>query len=150
VNMDEISKYSEKGKKDRDGKIIESTSYQLILGACLDYKNKKYILEAIAERRGLIIKHTPKYHCELAREGIAYSWGFAKLRYRGRVPLEDKNSAMKFRACVDEALDAVSKLSNEYVCIMSCTMAWTRRKTKSSMLRRCLRLMKISAEIVLQ
>ena len=51
VNMDEISKYSEKGKKDRIGKIIESTSYQLILGACLDYKNEKSILKAIAERK---------------------------------------------------------------------------------------------------
>jgi len=38
VNMDEISKYSERGKKDKNGKIIESTSYQLILGACLDYE----------------------------------------------------------------------------------------------------------------
>jgi len=63
-----------------NGKIIESTSYQLILGACLDYKNKKSILEA--KRRGVIIKSTPKYHCELAGGGIEYSWGFAKLRYR--------------------------------------------------------------------
>jgi len=108
VNMDEISKYSERGKKDRNGKIIESTSYQLILGACLDYKNEKSILEAIAERTGVLIKPTPKYHCELAGEGIEYSWGFAKLRYR-RVPLEERNSAVKFRAFVAEALDAVSK-----------------------------------------
>jgi len=83
VNMDEMSKYIEKGKKDRNGKIIESTSYQeLILGACLDYKNEKSILEAVAERRGVLNKPTPKYHCELVGEGIEYSWGFAKLRYR--------------------------------------------------------------------
>jgi len=69
VNMDEMSKYSEKGKKNRNGKIIESTSYQLILGACLDYKNEKSILKAIAERRGVLIKPTPKYHCELAGGG---------------------------------------------------------------------------------
>jgi len=37
-------------------------------------------VEAIAENRGVIIKATPKYHCELAGEGIEYSWGFAKLR----------------------------------------------------------------------
>jgi len=61
-------------------RCIESTSYQLILGACLDYKNEKSILEAIAERRGVIIKSTPKYHCGLVGEGIEYSWGFAKLR----------------------------------------------------------------------
>ena len=72
------------------------------------YENEKSILEAIAERRGVIIKPTPKYHCELAGEGIEYSWGFAKLRYR-RVPLEGKNSATKFRACVAESLDAISK-----------------------------------------
>ena len=101
MNMDEISKYSEKGKKDGNGKIIESTSYQLIHGTCLDYKNEKSILEAIAERSGVIIKPTPKYHCELVWEGIEYSWGFAKLRYRRQVPLEDKNSAaMKFRTYV--------------------------------------------------
>jgi len=41
----------------------------------VDYKNEKSILEAIAERRGVIIKPTPKYHCELVGEGIEYSWG---------------------------------------------------------------------------
>jgi len=49
-----------------------------------------------------------EFYCKLAGEGIDYSWWVAKCRYR-RLPLEGNNSAVEFRACVAEALKAISK-----------------------------------------
>ena len=41
---------------------------------------------------------TPKYHCELAGEGIEYAWGFIKSRYRCILPLSQKKYLDQFRA----------------------------------------------------
>ena len=39
---------------------------------------------------------TPKYHCELAGEGIEYSWGWSKKKYRRQLYANKKgNSAFK-------------------------------------------------------
>lgn len=46
---------------------------------------------------------SPKYHCELAGEGIEYSWGFAKKIFR-RIPLIDKKGKVKFRRIVKKSL----------------------------------------------
>jgi len=38
---------------------------------------------------GVLVDRTPKYHCELAGEGIAYTWGCSKNYYRS-MNLQDK------------------------------------------------------------
>jgi hypothetical protein len=37
--------------------------------------------------------HSPKYHCELAGEGIEYSWGNAKMKYRSFIAREKRTKA---------------------------------------------------------
>jgi len=54
------------------------------------------------------------------------------------------------RRVLPEGYDLEKADRESVIKIQNCTMAWTRRKTKSSMPRRWLRLMQISAEIVLQ
>jgi hypothetical protein len=46
---------------------------------------------------GVMIDRTPKCHCELAGEGIEYTWGCAKNHYR-RQPLKHKKRQGKFPA----------------------------------------------------
>lgn len=46
---------------------------------------------------------TPKYHCELAGEGIEYAWGFMKGRYC-RIPLRQKKRKEDFESCVKKVV----------------------------------------------
>ena len=48
----------------------------------------------------------PKYHFELAREGIEYVWGIVKKVYIIK-PLIDKTTKDKFHQCVKEAMNYV-------------------------------------------
>jgi hypothetical protein len=74
---------------------------------------------------GVEVMFTPKYHCELAGEGIGYAWGFAKCRYR-RIPIKRRRNKEGFLTCVSEVLsrDAISvdrirrfsRRARRYVC----------------------------------
>lgn len=48
----------------------------------------------------LKVNHTPKYHCEVAGEGIEYSWGNSKAKYR-KIRAKDKTTAQQFRVQVN-------------------------------------------------
>ena len=52
---------------------------------------------------GAVCHRSPKYHCEIAGEGVEYSWGNAKMRYR-RIPYSDKRTAGAFLKCVRDCL----------------------------------------------
>ena len=51
---------------------------------------------------------SPKYHCELAGEGIEYSWGLSKKKYRN-IPLEEKKGKENFNRLVRECIEFVRK-----------------------------------------
>ena len=46
---------------------------------------------------------TPKYHCEIAGEGIEYSWGLSKKYYR-KLPIHRKRTKDLFQESVRESL----------------------------------------------
>jgi hypothetical protein len=48
--------------------------------------------------------YSPKYHCEIAGEGIEMCWGFLKKFYRRKFTTAEKTCS--FSRCVDEALAA--------------------------------------------
>jgi len=50
---------------------------------------------------------TPKYHCELAGEGIEYAWGLFK-KYFCQTPHAEKRGKARFRSCVESSLKRVS------------------------------------------
>jgi hypothetical protein len=111
-------RYSKDGKKEdfgEDGKLKEaSQQYALsyLLSHCTDFKEEKSDLEHLAtELSGreatISILFTPKYHCELAGEGIEYCWGAAKRIYR-KLPLKDRRSWESFRNSVVACLSQVN------------------------------------------
>ena len=67
--------------------------------ACYDFVHEKKILQAIMSQRGIMVHRSPKCHAELAGEGIEYTWGYAKNRYR-RLSLKLKRRKENFRESV--------------------------------------------------
>ncbi len=98
-----IEDFSEKGKMDEYGHVICDTSLDMLLSKCSDFLEEKSLLQLNLEKLGATCYHSPKFHCELAGEGIEYSWGNAKLAYR-RVATKEKNTVSKFHQRVKESL----------------------------------------------
>ena len=55
---------------------------------------------------------SPKYHCELAGEGVEYVWCLAK-KYYLSIGIEEKRTKDKFDKCVREAIKFVGKEHDE-------------------------------------
>ena len=102
---------------DANGNKDESKSLRSIMAKCEDFQNEQTQLQYIAEKIGAKVKLTPKCHPELAGEGIEYSWGFGKRRYRREWAMQDddKRTVEDFlalcRACLSnlETGDALTK-----------------------------------------
>jgi len=73
------------------------TKAQLVklLQGCTDFLNTETNLQMIARALGVQAERSPKFHCEIAGEGIEYDWGFCKAKYRCR-PLTDKKGRASF------------------------------------------------------
>ena len=105
--------------------MVPGSSYIELLHECTDFKNEQSILGKVAEKYGMEIWFTPKYHCELAGEGIEYLWGYAKRCYR-RIPAKAKKSKKAFDACVRnvcssamigiERVRRFSRRARRYIC----------------------------------
>ena len=98
--------YSKEGKKidgGNDGDYDLATSYIYILSQMKDFKNEKPLLGKIVEEHDYEVWLTPKYHCELAGEGIEYMWGFTKWIYR-RIPKAKKKLKKDFFKSVKELI----------------------------------------------
>ena len=74
-----------------------------LLGNCTDFEEEESLLQAMGRKLGVTVNQTPKCHCELAGEGIEYSWGCTKNAYHQK-PLSDKRSKEKFRETVRKCL----------------------------------------------
>ena len=99
----------------REDKMEEYKKYSLtyLMGSCEDFKNERSALEQLAAdlsqrySRNLEILVTPKYHCELAGEGIEYAWGLGK-RYFRRLTRNKKGNKTKFMQVVRDSMGKVS------------------------------------------
>ena len=106
----EIDKfYTVLGKQDENGNRIEGTSLRFLLSSLPDFKNEMTLLQYRAEQLGVEIDCSPKYHPEIAGEGIEYVWGFSKSTYR-RMPLGTKKK-QGFRELVTAALNTNNVLT---------------------------------------
>ena len=80
---------------------------------CSDFANKKTAIEklfaSISTKKGCSfdVLCTPKYHCELAGEGIEYVWGLIKRRFRA-VMLSKRDKMDKFRAAAKDIFKTVT------------------------------------------
>ncbi|KAI2488872.1 hypothetical protein MHU86_25926 [Fragilaria crotonensis] len=70
-----------------------------ILANCKDFKDEATALEFSGTQLGVTVKLTPKFHAQLAGEGIEYSWAHSKAFYR-RLPLSHKRGQESFKKLV--------------------------------------------------
>jgi len=82
---------------------------------------KPWVIHAM----GILIDRTPKCHCELAGEGIEYSWGCLKNFYH-HLPVTEKRTKKNFQGLVRRSLShelltterirKFSKQASQYIC----------------------------------
>jgi hypothetical protein len=129
VDENNVDKYRMNGAKDwyeidEDGKTTtklkpehedDFKKYSLVhlMTECADFKNEKSAMEKLLEDLSfgqeftVSLMATPKYHCELAGEGIEYSWGLSKKKYR-RQPYADKKGKSAFKELLVKCLKLVN------------------------------------------
>jgi len=105
LDVSKIVDYSVSGKKMDDGDIDLSFSFRGIMEGCFDFENEETQLQSLGSALGIIVDRTPKFHAELAGEGIEYSWGYSKGLYRGK-PFSRKKKKESFKELVRECTNA--------------------------------------------
>lgn len=79
-------------------KYTKATLVQLLADAA-DFREEITMLQYVAEKCGITVRMSPKYHCEIAGEGIETIWGIGKMLFR-KVPLSQRMNVKDFRGCV--------------------------------------------------
>ena len=69
------------------------------MASCLDFAKAMTALQHVGSELGVSVIITPKFHAELAGEGIEHSWGVTKGVYQ-RKPLNSKRSKESFKGLV--------------------------------------------------
>jgi len=87
------------GKKDSFGILQPEMSLTHLMANCRDYEEEELLLQSMGCMMGDVVDHMPKCHCELAGEGIEYSWGCSKNAY-WQLPLSEKRGKQVFRNTV--------------------------------------------------
>jgi hypothetical protein len=103
IDPHNLNQYTMDGRKDQFGVLQPHTSLKHLLGSCRDFQEEESLLQTMGRKMGVLVDRTPKCHCELAGEGIEYSWGCAKNYYR-RLPLKEKKSKETFKQSVRKSL----------------------------------------------
>ena len=84
------------------------------MGRCLDFSEEQSAMEVLLSelsQKGEVdvqLLTSPKYHCELAGEGVEYSWGLSKRFYRS-ISIERKRTKEAFEKCVRDSVKYVRK-----------------------------------------
>ena len=119
IDINNLNTYSLKGKKnhfDDNGKLkaeYEKYSLRLVMSRCSDFIEEESAMEHLFHllsskgQSTLKMLTSPKYHCELAGEGIEYCWGMAKRMYRS-IDLLEKNTKQKFDEHVRMSIEHVN------------------------------------------
>ena len=116
MDKQQLVMYSADGKssqKDEFGKVkAEYEKYVLrtLMKKCLDFAGEQSAMEVLlsklSEKAGdleIRLLTSPKYHCELAGEGVEYVWGLTKRFYRS-IKIEEKRTKEKFQKMVRESI----------------------------------------------
>ncbi|KAI2502372.1 hypothetical protein MHU86_12104 [Fragilaria crotonensis] len=88
-----LERYTLDGQRDAiTGKIDLQYSLRSLLSNCRDFKEEETALQFLGTQLGVTVLLTPKFHAELAGEGVEYSWAHLKAYYR-RMPLSRNEDA---------------------------------------------------------
>ena len=84
-----------------------------VLGGCPDFASETTAMQDLLEKRGHILVMSPKYHPEVAGEGVEYNLGYMKIGYRRKFnDLKPKHlQANVERAVASVTLDLVRKFA---------------------------------------
>jgi len=129
IDESQLDKYTMETATDANGEALEAGSedwnLKHLMAGCLDFAEELTALQHVGSQLGVNVIITPKFHAELAGEGVEYSWGVAKGTYR-RKPLDSKKGKESFKRLVDEVtsrdiltIETIRKLSRRaraYVC----------------------------------
>jgi len=102
IDEDNLSQCTNNGKNDADCNLMPGTSLRLLMANCTDFVNEETALQHLGRHLGLKVIHTPKFHAELAGEGIEHSWACAKSDHRRR-PLSQKKGLQNFKNLVQQS-----------------------------------------------
>ena len=115
VEKDSVEKYTIEGRKDNiTGTIDLQYSLRNIMAQCTDFKHEETALQFLGSQLGVTVLLTPKFHAELAGEGVEYSWAHAKAYYR-RMPLSRKRGKENFKQLVRDCTCPVTVLPKERI-----------------------------------
>ena len=103
IDSNNVPQYSMQGKKDAFGTVQKETSLKYLMSNCQDFEEEETLLQSMGRSMGVMVDRTPKCHCELAGEGIKYSWGCSKNQYR-RTPIAEKRGKEGFIKTVRKSL----------------------------------------------
>jgi len=125
IDSTHLKQYRIDRTKDMYGAIQVETSLKYLLSNCKDFEEEESLLQAMGQKMAVSVDRTPKYHCELAGEGIEYSLGCAKNLYCQK-PLSENRKKETFRATVRQCLSRdnlttqriqrFSKGARDYIC----------------------------------
>ena len=97
-----LEKYTLEGRKDPiTCKVDLRWSLRHILANCTDFKEEETALQYLGMQLGVTVQLTPKFHAELAGEGVKYSWAHSKSFYR-QMPLSRKQGQENFKQLVKD------------------------------------------------
>ena len=121
INEVEIGIYSVDGEdehRDENNQVKdEFQRYVLrtLMRNCADFREEKSAMETLliqfsqkSDNTSVELLTSPKYHCELAGEGVEYLWGMSKRHYRS-IPLSERNTKEKFEKSARKSLCYVSR-----------------------------------------
>jgi len=125
IDETNLDRYTLNGRQDVFGVLIPETSLLYLMANCEDFEEEESLLQANGREMGVLVDRTPKCHCELAGEGIEYTWGCSKNYYRA-LNLQEKRGKDKFRRSVTRCLERdiltterirkFSRRARQYIC----------------------------------
>lgn len=100
IDTSSLEQYTLEGRKNPiTGQVNLQSSLRHILANCNDFKDEETALEYLGTQLGVTVTLTPKFHAELAGEGVEYSWAHSKSVYR-RLPISQKKGRDNFKQLV--------------------------------------------------
>lgn len=109
IDESKWKQYTVRGTQNKTTKEWNTTySLRRILSECEDFVNERTHLQVMADAMGVMVDFTPKFHPELAGEGIEYSWGHAKNLYTKK-PFTSKKTKDGFVRLVHECLETTGE-----------------------------------------
>ena len=115
IDEQQLERYTLDGRKNPVTGIVDlQYSLRYLLSECKDFKDEETALQYLGTQLGVTVDLTPKFHAELAGEGIEYCWAQAKSYYR-RVPVSRKRGRENFKELVRECTSSQSVITKDRV-----------------------------------